>query len=173
MDNNIATLLSNIIAVDQWLRKNKVFSESLIQKFDGVSTDIIKALVEKYGLPTPENVGVEAARYFIVLLIHTVDMKYAIKLSNTPEFKKATYSKTVLAILRDRILLFQGKKQCFGMVVKAKKDESGRFVAKPLPIRDEKNVDKRRKEFGLSPLVDYIKMSEEGFNNIPKNKPKS
>ena len=172
MDNNIATLLSNLIAVDQGLRKNKIFSETLMQKFDHISTDVIKALVDKFGLPTPENVGVEAARYFIVLLIHTFDMSYVSTLSNTPEFRRVDYNKTDLAILKDRILLFKGKKQCFGTVVTTKKDKKGKFVTKPLPIEDDKNVDKRRQKYGLPPLADYIKVSEETFNNFIKGKPK-
>jgi len=156
MDNNIATLLSNLIAVDQGLRKNKIFSETLMQKFDHISTDVIKALVDKFGLPTPENVGVEAARYFIVLLIHTSDMSYVSTLSNTPEFRRVDYNKT----------------QCFGTVVTTKKDKKGKFVTKPLPIEDDKNVDKRRQKYGLPPLADYIKVSEETFNNFIKGKPK-
>jgi len=171
MYNNIATLLTNIIAIDQELRKNKIFGASLMRKFDCVSTDIIKALVDKFGLPAPENVGAKAAKYFIVLLIHTTDMKYVSKLSKSPEFKKVDYDKTDLAILEDRILLFEGKKQCFGTVIETKKDKNGNLVTKPRPTKDEKNVDKRRKEYGLSPLADYLKSSEEIFKRFLQDKP--
>ncbi|MBU1970447.1 hypothetical protein KJ605_01585 [Patescibacteria group bacterium] len=172
MDTSITSLLNNLVAVDQCLRKNKEFSISLMHKFDEMSTEIIKVLVHKFGLPTPENVGTEAAKNFIVLLIHTSDIKYASKLARSRKFKETNYNKTELAILIDRILLHEGKKQRFGTVIETKKDKSGRYITKPLPIKDVKSVDKRRKESGLPPLVDYLKSSEEIFKSVLANKPK-
>jgi len=143
-----------------------------MHKFDKVSAEIIEAIVNKFGLPTPENVGAEAANNFIVLLIHSTNKAYVHKLSNSLKFKKVPYEKTKLAILKDRMLLYKGKKQCFGTVVETKTSGSGRLITKPLPIKDEENVDKRRKAYGLSPLADYLKASEETFKNFFQNKSK-
>jgi hypothetical protein len=67
-----------------------------------------------------------------------------------------------LADLTDRVLLAEGKKQVYGTqftLVNGK--------CKPRPLKDEANVDKRRKEVGLEPLADYFNQAE-SFNGGSK-----
>ena len=58
-----------------------------------------------------------------------------------------------IAYLADRVLCGAGKKQKYGTQVTLKE---GEFT--PKPIEDEEHVDERRKELGLEPLADYLKM---------------
>jgi hypothetical protein len=55
-----------------------------------------------------------------------------------------------VAYLTDRVLLAEGKKQLYGTQAKIEEGHVG-F----LPIKDEANVEKRRKEVGLQPLSEY------------------
>jgi hypothetical protein len=43
----------------------------------------------------------------------------------------------------------------------------------PHPIDDEANVDKRRQEVGLSPLADYLKLSQWALDQAAKSKSRS
>jgi hypothetical protein len=61
-----------------------------------------------------------------------------------------------LAMLEDRILLREGKKQLFGTQVRSGPDTQGKLVVHP--IEDEQNVDVRRAAVGLQPLADYLKV---------------
>lgn len=57
-----------------------------------------------------------------------------------------------LAYLDDRIRTFEGRPQLYG--TQFDWDENG--LMSPLPIEDEKNVDKRRTSVGLPPLAETI-----------------
>ena len=63
-----------------------------------------------------------------------------------------------IAYLTDRILTGTGKKQRYGTQGVLK---DGKFVL--YPIEDEQHVDDRRKEIGLGPLADYVRMMEEAY----------
>jgi hypothetical protein len=58
-----------------------------------------------------------------------------------------------LALLQDRVLMRQGKKQIYGSQVILNKSGGQEFY----PIEDEKNVNVRRKKVGLQPLEEYAK----------------
>jgi hypothetical protein len=62
---------------------------------------------------------------------------------------------TYLASLTDRVLLYEGKKQMYGMMLT--RNEKREKV--PQPIEDEANVDKRRAKLGLQPLAEYLRRS--------------
>ncbi len=58
-----------------------------------------------------------------------------------------------LAMLEDRVLMREGKKQVYGSQVVYSKTGAPEFF----PIDDEKNVNVRRKKVGLEPLEEYAK----------------
>lgn len=58
-----------------------------------------------------------------------------------------------LALLEDRILVGEGRKQRYGSQVTAGPDGIPRLA----PIDDPENVDSRRKALGLPPLEEYLK----------------
>ena len=70
-----------------------------------------------------------------------------------------------LALLEDRVLTNQGKKQIYGSQVSI--DSTGQKTF--FPIIDEANVNKRRASVGLGPIEDYAKYF--GINYVlPKKK---
>lgn len=68
------------------------------------------------------------------------------------------------ALLLDRVLVAEGKRQVYGTQAKLKGKE---FV--PDPIEDEANVDKRRAEVGLPPLSEYLRVLKQVY--FPQDKP--
>jgi hypothetical protein len=64
-------------------------------------------------------------------------------------------SRQQYALLTDRVLLAQGKKQRYGSQVEVKDGQSV-----PLPLDDAEHVDARRATMGLEPLADYLKESD-------------
>jgi Family of unknown function (DUF6624) len=59
--------------------------------------------------------------------------------------------------MTDRLLILrEKKKQLYGTQLVSK---DGKLA--PEPIEDEANVDKRRKELGMPPLANYLKMVNE------------
>jgi hypothetical protein len=67
------------------------------------------------------------------------------------------------AYLTDRVRVGENKKQIYGTQFR---QVDGKY--QPYPIEDDKNVDKRRKEVGLSTLAEYRKKVEEAYK--PKKK---
>jgi hypothetical protein len=63
-----------------------------------------------------------------------------------------------LALLTDRVRLYEGKPQLYGTQVK---NVNGKFIF--APIEDEPNVDKRRALYGLPPLSEYLETLNEFY----------
>ena len=59
-----------------------------------------------------------------------------------------------LALLVDRVALGQGKKQIYGSQIGMDMQTQLYYVS---PLEDPDNVDNRRLEVGLEPLVEYVK----------------
>ena len=63
-----------------------------------------------------------------------------------------------VAYLTDRVLVAEGKKQKYGTQFT---QVDGKH--QPQPIEDEANVDKRRKDLGLSTMAEYTKQIEKMY----------
>lgn len=63
-----------------------------------------------------------------------------------------------VALLTDRVLIAQGKKQIYGTQVDV---SEGKVVFSP--IEDETNVDKRREKMKMPPLDLYLKIMEKVY----------
>lgn len=124
---------------------------------DSLNKDNVKELekiISNYGFPTIQMVGKKAASAAFLVIQHAdikTQKKYLTvieKLAFNNEIDKSSY-----ALLKDRILVTDGKKQLYGSQLKTNKDGSSIFF----PIEDSINVDKRRKEMGMESLNDYYK----------------
>lgn len=140
-----------------------------IRDFNEVTTSLLKEAVSKFGLPTPSIIGQETADQFSLLLSHCTDLNFVETILNNTQFRNANFNKEHIAIAYDNLLVKSGKKQCFGFVLKIVENPDGTSKSVPIPLEDEDNVDKRRKEFGLkTTLAEYIKNSEELLKKIKK-----
>ncbi len=128
-------------------------------KQTGVDKENIKRLeeiVEEYGWPTISLVGEEAATAAFLIVQHAeVDEQKKI----LPLLKEAAANNQAfpaqVAMLEDRILISEGKKQLYGTQLQT---NSATGQMELIPTEDEENVDVRRASVGLMPLAEYLRM---------------
>ena len=133
----------------------QVYEKIELQTFARHS-QFIKPLLKKYGYPTYEKVGKESSGNFFSLVQHSeADVKFQekmlplIKLQvDKKQFKGSNY-----AHLYDRVQINNRRQQLYGTQVTY--DTNGNAITKSLS--DEKNVNKRRKEFNIKPIEEYLK----------------
>ena len=74
-------------------------------------------------------------------------------------FKKAAQTgearKADAAMLEDRVLMRQGKKQIYGTQLQSNTESQGKLFL--YPIEDEVHLDERRQSVGLPPIRKYLK----------------
>jgi hypothetical protein len=126
----------------------------------------LKEIVDKYGWPTKTLVGKDGASTAWLLVQHADEelafQKKCLKLMK--DAAKDEVEAKHIAYLTDRILVAEKKKQIYGTQL------DGDY--KPRPIEDEKNVDKRRAEVGLSSMEEYIRITKESYEQIGGKNPK-
>jgi hypothetical protein len=131
----------------------------------------IKQIISEHGWPGFDMVGKDGAEAAWLLTQHAVlDKKFMEScvslLKEAVEKKQA--QKHHLAFLQDRILTMSGQPQIYGTQFDV--DDNGKVF--PLPIKDTKNVDKRRREIGLESLSNRIAFMQEREDERRKNRKK-
>jgi hypothetical protein len=128
-----------------------------IQKTDSINILKIRAILDKYGWLGEDVIGKDGNRTLAIIMIHTdvqIQEKYY------PLMKKAVkqhkLAPDLFALFTDKIDVNRGRPQTYGTQLHGYNDKVIIFD----PIRDEKNVNKRRKAVGLPPIEDYKKMME-------------
>ena len=117
-------------------------------------------IIEKYGLPTISMVGSFASDQFFFILQHTeleIIEKYYPKVKKA--WEKGDYDSIDYAMLTDRLLMFKGNDQIYGTQIVMRTDHD-KYPNKHIlyPVKDFKNVNKRRKKMGFKETVEeYVK----------------
>lgn len=112
-----------------------------------------KKLVRKYGFPTPSLVGKSASMFAFYILQHSlIENKYYTMAKKA--YEKGDYNPEFYALLTDRYLVQNNKKQIFGTQF-SKTPEQTEFILNE--VEDFKNLNKRRAELGLSTIEEYAK----------------
>jgi len=112
-------------------------------------------IVDQSGWPKQSLVGEKAALAAFLVLQHAdfaLQKRYLPLLRATAE--RGETKLKWLALLEDRVLVREGKKQLYGSQVRNQKGVEGWQLE---PIEDEANVDERRAKMGLGPLNEYLK----------------
>jgi hypothetical protein len=121
---------------------------------DSVNLVKVKAILDTKGWPLYSEIGDLYAALFLV--IQHADLPTQIKYF--PMIQQAERNGDVdpesVALLQDRILVREGKKQLYGSQLFY--DETT-HTYKVSPIEDEAHVNERRAEKGMTPLQDYLK----------------
>lgn len=132
--------------------------QQLVEEQNAIDTKLIQqleAIIARHGWPTISLVGKEANLNAFLILQHA-DLSYQKKYF--PLLKAAAAKnearKSDVAMLEDRILMREGKKQIYGSQLRMN-EQTQRLEL--YPIEDEENVDIRRASVGLQPLKDYLK----------------
>ncbi|MDP2947485.1 MAG: hypothetical protein Q8N88_05210 [Nanoarchaeota archaeon] len=124
----------------------------LVYAIDGVNNMRIRKIIEDYGYPTQKLIGKQAMGSFWILIQHQ-DFDLGLQ---EECLKNCDFQPKEEAPLTDRVLLNSGKKQIYG--TQFHRDKKLNLV--PRPIKDIKNLDKRRKSVGLEPFKEYRKKME-------------
>src|SRR5579884_821898 len=128
---------------------------------DRKNTARMKEILAKHGWPGKSLVGDDGANAAWLLVQHADKdrdfQKRCLKLL-ARAVKAGEASAGQHAYLTDRVLVGENKKQLYGTQFRT---VDGKL--EPYPIEDEKNVDRRRKEVGLSSLAEYRKVLEKVY----------
>lgn len=122
---------------------------------DSVNLVKVKNIIDAYGWLGPDEIGQLGASTIFLVIQHADSMTqvtYVPKMRDA--VKKGKAQPQDLALLEDRILTKQGKEQIYGSQVR-QNEKTGKNEF--FPIKDEVNVNKRRKSVGLQPLEEYAK----------------
>ena len=139
-----------------------------MNEIDHENTERMKQIVKQFEWPGKSLVGADGANAAWILVQHADHDRPFQKQCLEPlqeAVKKGEATGEQLAYLTDRVRIGEKKKQVYGTQV--------RFVEgklQPYPIEDEADVDKRRKEVGLTPLADYLKFSQWVLEQSEKSK---
>jgi hypothetical protein len=165
-DEALRQELQKMVEEDQAARKKILKTPSpdaaavrSIADIDRKNTARLKEIVDKHGWPGKSLVGEDGA-HAAWLLVQHADRDRAFQKRCLTLLQQAVKvheaSHTDLAYLTDRVLVGENKKQVYGTQFRA---VDGKW--EPYPLEDEKNVDRRRKEAGMSSLAEYRKVIEE------------
>ena len=134
-------------------------AESTIRAIDIAQSDRLKEIVEHIGWPTRELVGLKATQAAYMVIQHAGHdnefqnrcLALMIDLVEQGELP-ASY----VALLTDRIRVFQGKAQVFGTQMAMSPNEFGVMVPTPtVAIEDPEHLDDRRKLMGMPPHSEF------------------
>jgi hypothetical protein len=164
LDRPLIAELDSILKVDQdfiqqnkgwdlhspeWKAWNKKWGET-----DSVNLIKVTDIINRYGWPGEDIIGWSGSSTLWVVIQHSTlenQEKYLPLMREA--VKKGKARPAQLALLEDRILKNKGKEQIYGTHVIT--DSLG--TKKFWPIKDERNVNKRRFSVGLGPLQWYAK----------------
>lgn len=118
--------------------------------------DYLRALVAKVGWIDVARFGYGTSNAAFLLLQHSWDLPLMV--SVLPRLKAdvdaGLMEKEPYALLYDRIQLARGLRQRYGSQVV--REETGEIIV--LPVEEPEHVDQRRKEMGMIPLRQYVRI---------------
>jgi hypothetical protein len=127
-----------------------------MHKVDAKNTERMKHIVMDMGWPTANEIGRQAVHDAWLLVQHADQQpefqRYCLGLME-PLVGDGGVHPQEFAYLTDRVLVADKKPQIYGTQFHK---VNGKM--QPRPIRDEKNVDKRRAAIGLSTMEEYAKI---------------
>jgi hypothetical protein len=168
LDKPIISMLDSIYSDDQTYRlqldeiENKFGFNSAemktqwrkIKQKDSVNLKKVVYILDTYGWLGANRVGNTGNATLFLVIQHSdqqIQEKYLPMMREA--VKKGNAYASDLALLEDRVLLGQGKKQVYGSQLRT--NSEGKTTLSPL--EDPDNVDKRRADVGLQPLGEYLK----------------
>jgi len=147
-------ILSEVLESDQRIRK----SNELIKyaKEDHRNQELVISIIEKCGMPTLNEVSQKHMNAIWLGLQHTTAeyrKKYFPKIEQA--VKNGELSKEQYALMKDRILMDEGKPQIYGSQIKDNK---------LYKLENPETVNERRKEMGMGTIEDYLRNFNIQFN---------
>lgn len=124
---------------------------------DAANMQRLEQIIEQSGWPKSSEVGEDGAEAAFLILQHA---DLATQQKYLPLFRDAVVSRQAkpshYALLYDRVLMGEGKKQLYGTQLRRNEENGTWFL---WPVENEAEVDERRARLGMDPLQQYL----EGF----------
>lgn len=143
-----AEILDEVYESDQRIRKGDVPFKQFAKE-DHRNQELVISIIEKCGMPTLNDVSQQQMNAIWLGLQHT-NKKYRKKYF--PQIEKAVkngdLSKHQYALMKDRVLMDEGKPQLYGTQFKR---------GKLYKLESPDQVNERRKEMGMEPIENYLK----------------
>ena len=147
-------ILSEVLESDQRIRRSNDFIK--YAKEDHRNQELVISIIEKCGMPTLKEVDQRQMDAIWLGLQHSTE---EIRKKYFPYVEKAVkngdLSKQQYALMKDRMLMDEGKPQIYGSQI-----ENGKLYK----LENPETVNERRKEMGLEPIEDYLKYFNLQFN---------
>ena len=160
----------NIDAIQKQFGWQSKQLDSLWKKIDyqdSTNLIMVKKIIDTYGWLGSDQVGDQGALTIFLVIQHADSLTQVTYLPVMREaVKKGKAQPQNLALLEDRVLMKQGKKQIYGSQL-ITNEKTGKYEF--YPIEDEPNVNKRRFAIGLEPLEAYAKRFGLDYT-LPKTK---
>jgi len=128
---------------------------------DGPNVKRISEVIYSTGFPTSKEVGVDGVKALFLILQHSESIELRLKCKKGIEqaFQDKVLSVSEFTVFVDRLLIKQGKPQIYGSNFDLK---DGKMVMSK--TKDLTNLDKRRRQIGLPPISEYVKVLREAYN---------
>lgn len=152
--NKRSEILNEVFESDQRIRRENNLIKNA--KEDHRNQELIISIIEKCGMPTLQEVSREQLGAIWLGLQHT-ESKYRTKYFPLIEraVENGDLSKEQYALMKDRILMDEGKPQLYGSQIK-----DGELY----DLEEPKSVNKRRQEMGMEPIEDYLRRFDITFD---------
>jgi len=155
MNKELSHRISKLVKIDQGIRNPELSDSKLLGRLHGYIVHLIDSihnrrihkLIKEYGYPSQELIGKHGMRDFWLLVQH---QDFDLELQKAC-LKNCDFEPREKSYLTDRTLVNIGEKQLYG--TQFHRDKKG--VLAPCPIKDKKNLDKRREAVGLGSFQKY------------------
>jgi hypothetical protein len=138
----------------------KVSAVSTIRAIDRSHSDRLKEIVNHIGWPTRDLVGLKATQAAYMVIQHAGhDNEFQNKCLAlmVDMVEEGQLPASYVALLTDRIRVFQDLPQVFGTQMAMSSDAHGIMVPTPtVPIEDPEHLDDRRKLMGMPPHAEFV-----------------
>lgn len=161
----IAEELNKMASEDQ-LAREKFYSQKepkketfrdLVEPIDERNHQRMEEIIDQIGYPTISKVGKQASFSAWLIIQHHPQVEFQKKCLQLMEEVGDDVNPQNIAYLKDRVLMFSGKKQVYG--TQLKKNEITNKI-ELYDVEDEVHLDDRRKQIGLEPIAEYLKKFE-------------
>ncbi|HSU59333.1 MAG TPA: DUF6624 domain-containing protein [Bryobacteraceae bacterium] len=150
--------IERLYRVDQAVRQQSGFNAKKMMATDKQNAAPLQSIFRKYGVPTYDMVGVQAAKDFVIMAQHQPP-KFRQEI--LPELRAnvdaGQANPDSYALVYDRSQRDQGKKQLYGTQLECNAGET----LHEAPIKDKAHVDQRRAELGLMRVDLYARLTAE------------
>lgn len=125
------------------------------EKINEQNNELIKRIVAEHGLITISKYGKKASLYAFLLVQHCNKEDLPFMESYLEKMKNDLNDVSLehYALLQDRVLVYQGKKQLYGTQLFFN-ENTGKHESRP--VEDPANLNKRRKDLGLTTIEEYL-----------------